>query len=88
MPEFLGSSDGDGSDPQKAYQRYREENGLETNKEDVKPVKQNKTEEVLLEEYISHRDAYRETFSEEEKYEYFTKLKELRKVWLDSTKSN
>lgn len=92
MPEFLGSSKKDKSDPLNAYKKYREEYGLDTAREDMKEDgvidNQKKSTEMLLQEYISHRQNYRENFSEEDKNKYFIKLQKLRKAWLDSTKSS
>lgn len=85
MPGYYGSSRSDDKDPLDEFKKYKKKHGKDTAREDMEEDgvidSQNKSKEILLQDYISHRDSFQETFNEEEKNEYFTKLKKLRKAW-------
>ena len=81
MPKDFSFSSED-LDPIEAERIYEEEVGELTPREDMIDNgvidNQVKSKEVLMQEMISHKQQYQETFSPKEAEEYFTKLHYIR----------
>lgn len=80
MPEkHLGEEK---QDPMSKYEEYKKKNPDKNVRADMKDdgiiQNQNKSYEVALQEFISHKQNFRENFSKEEAEVYYKKRKQLR----------